>query len=259
MNRATLKKWEKALIKIVKLHSRIKHIDKALEQLHPIAIVENNIFYVFDYDAPSDKYSFIMEYSIPGFEIPDKVLASFPLDFYDTKPAAVVSEDAIYELEKQVFIFHEFIHCYQYLNGETDIKTTLNIYKKYLNENNQMWEINHTFPYDDKDFAEKAVELTKHYEEKENRKILDFYEYMKTNLSIIDYEYLIWQEFKEGYARYIENTIRAFLGLALNDTAPQLPIERPIFYWTGSKHIDFILNTQGKTFKSLGELFELLF
>lgn len=259
MNIENIKKWEETLKKITDLHKKIKHIDTSLEYLYPVAIVENNIFYVFDYNASADKYDFIIEYSIPGFEMPEKILASFPLDFYNNKPAAVVSEDAIYDIEKQVFIFHEFVHCYQFLNEEMNIKATLEIYKKYINENNQMWEITHAFQYNDVVFTEKATELVKNYNESNNNAIIEFYNYMKTYLSNIDYEYLIWQEFKEGYARFVENNIRAFLDLELNSTTPQAPFKRSVFYWTGSRHIDFLINTQGKPFNSFADLFALMY
>ncbi|MBN2879189.1 MAG: hypothetical protein JXN65_06100 [Clostridia bacterium] len=256
MDREFIKDWTEKLKDTITLHNQIQHIDFSLEQLHPIAIVKNKTFYIFDYNRTKEIYELVYEKQLPDIQIPEKVLASFPLDFYNGKPAAVISEDALESLEKRIFIFHEFVHCFQYNNGEQEIKETLGIYKTYKNENNHMWEINHPFPYEDNDFAKTVVSLSEHYKAADEKSIISSYKTLKDILS--DYEYLIWQEWKEGYARFVENNIRSFLKITLNDTPKAKPFDRSLFYWTGSHHIDFLKNIQKKHFSSLSDLFNLM-
>ena len=109
------------------LYEVITNIDLCVKSLHAVAIVKNNVFFVFDYNRTKKVYELVYEKHVPGMKIPDKVLASFPLDFYNMKPAAVISEDALTSLEKQIFVFHEFVHCFQYENGEMNLKEDLNI------------------------------------------------------------------------------------------------------------------------------------
>ncbi len=256
MDREFIRDWTESLRNTV--HSQIKHLDFSLESLHPIAIVKNKTFYIFDYNRTKTIYELVYEKQLPDIQIPEKVLASFPLDFYNGKPAAVISEDALESLEKQVFIFHEFIHCFQYNNGEQPIKETLEIYKMYKNENNYMWEINHPFPYENADFVRIAVSLADNYKADDEQSIINSYKEFRNILPAVDYEYLIWQEWKEGYARFVENNIRSFLEIELNDTPKIEPFDRSLFYWTGSHHIHLIKNIQHKSFTSLNKLFELM-
>ena len=258
MDREFIKNWAESLKEIINLHQQIKHIDLSLEKLHAVAIVKHDTFYVFDYNRTKKVYELVYEKHMPGLQIPDKVLASFPLDFYNMKAAAVISEDALTSLEKQIFVFHEFVHCYQYENGETELKEALGIYKKYKKENNPMWEIKHPFPYDNADFSRRINSLAGAYNAPDEKKILGIYGELKNTLSDFDYEYMIWQEFKEGYARYVENNIRQFLKIQPNDSYPKAPFTRALFYWMGSRHISFIKNIRHESFNSLAELFSLM-
>jgi len=259
MDREFIKNWAESLKEIINLHQRIQNIDLCVKSLHAVAIVKNNVFFVFDYNRTKKVYELVYEKHVPGMKIPDKVLASFPLDFYNMKPAAVISEDALTSLEKQIFVFHEFVHCFQYENGEMNLKEDLNIFSKYKKENNPMWEINHEFPYNNADFIKHITSLFSAYNAPDEKNILSIYGELKNTLSDIDYEYMIWQEFKEGYARYVENSIRLNLEIAPNDTCPKEPFNRTVFYWTGSKHISLIKDVQKKSFSSLRELYDLLF
>ena len=53
---------------------------------------------------------------------------------------------------------------------------------------------------------------------------------------------MIWQEWKEGFARYIENLIRGRLGINRNTKELQIPFNRVCFYEIGSKYIDLLLD-----------------
>lgn len=80
-----------------------------------------------------------------------------------------------------------------------------------------MWEINHPFPYDHPllarmireipswDFAETPGEMAS----------------LSAELDTMDYEYLVWSVWKEGFARFVENRIRKSRGKAENRSGNQ--------------------------------------
>jgi hypothetical protein len=231
-----------ALQKIHELHEQVKDIDLSLSKLYPVAIVKNDTFFVFDLDTTKEKYEFKLEHPTPML-FPKGVLASFPLEFYNMKPSAVITEDAFETQEGYAFIFHEFVHCFQWENGETEIRANLKIEQKSKEENNYMWEITHPFPYENSSFIEKTIALDNLFNTKDYNGVCKYYKEMNQLLTEIDFEYMIWQEWKEGYARYIENQIRDRLGLNKNINILKTPLERVCFYHIGSRYIDLLMNT----------------
>ncbi|WP_346889648.1 hypothetical protein [Clostridium sp. UBA1056] len=226
--------------KIFSIHEKIKDIDLSLLKLYTVAVVEEGYFFIFDLSEDGKSYEFKGEYKAPMI-IPEKVLASFPLDFYDMKPAAVVSKDAFNTLEGYIFMFHEFVHCYQWEQGDNEIRETLEIVKIAKEKNDFMWEINHLFPYEDKVFIDETSKLEFVDRKLQYKEIVDYHKTMKNHLNHIDFEYMIWQEFKEGFARYIENLIRERLQVNLNSNKLEEPFSRVSFYELGNKYINFIL------------------
>ncbi len=244
---------EKSLAKIHELYDRVQGLDKSLEKLYPVTIAEEDTFYVFDLDA-SNTYKFVMEHPTP-MPVPKGVMAAFPLDFYEMNPSAVVSKEVFNSVEGYVFIFHEFVHCYQWDNGESELKETLEIAQKAKKENDFMWEINYPFPYDDKKFMSETTQLNNHFKTRDYEQVLKYHRTMAKELSPMDYEYLIWQQWKEGFARYIENLIRAKLDLKLNSAPLESPFSRVSFYELGSKHIELLFATNSRLKGNIKDLF----
>jgi len=54
---------------------------------------------------------------------------------------------------------------------------------------------------------------------------------------------MIWQEWKEGFARYLENQIRQFVGLDKNHYGGNLPFDRVVFYHGGSRFIEHLIES----------------
>lgn len=248
--------YEKYLVKLEKLvdlHSKIKDIDNSLSKLYPIAIVENNNFVIFDYDEKLEKYFFVKQCPTP-MAMPEGVKAAFDLQEYENKMAAVLSHDTFDTVEGYVFAFHEFVHCYQ-LNYEVKLKANLGVYQDAMEKKNYMWEITYPFPYEDKVFMKKTKELGMYFNDIDNNRVNQYYMYMKNHLNVFDFEYMIWQQWKEGYARYIENKIRTNLRLEKNYQEITQPFNRVSFYEIGSRYIDLILRTEIQLKDSLEELF----
>jgi hypothetical protein len=240
--------------KIFSIHEKIKDIDTSLLKLYTVAVVEDGYFFVFDLSEDDKSYEFKGEYKAPMI-IPEKVLASFPLDFYDMKPAAVVSRDTFNTLEGYIFIFHEFVHCYQWEQGDNEVRETLEIAKIAKEKNDFMWELNHPFHYEDKVFIDETSRLEAANSKLQYEDMMEYHKIIKSNLGYIDFEYMIWQEFKEGFARYIENLIRERLQVNLNSNKLEEPFSRVSFYELGSRYISTILKDKASIKGNIKEIY----
>lgn len=231
-------KHKRSLEKLVKLQRQIGDINEIFRSYYPVAVVKDNCFYIYDMVADAG-YDLVKKEHCP-FPIPEGVRAAFPLESYDMKIAAVLSEDVFDSLEGLVSILHEFVHCSQFNGCEMELKEGLKIARTYRLENNYSWEIDHPFPYEDKDF----IRLYGQYMEALDKKDLDKAKLRRMGLAKvlerIDFEYLLWQEWKEGLARYIENQIRVRLGLKGNHYGHEKPYHRVSFYESGSEYIGLI-------------------
>ncbi|MCS6906464.1 MAG: hypothetical protein RML93_01115 [Anaerolineales bacterium] len=116
-----------------------------------------------------------------------------------------------------------------------------------------MWEINHPFPYT----APKFVRL---YQSFLNKHTLSEIENLRQELRGIlkqhDYEYMVWQEWKEGFARFIENQIRRRLGLPENHRGLEQPFTRVVFYEGGAHYIGKLSMQEVELTVQIGRLFD---
>lgn len=243
-----------SLKKIINLQKQIQDIDISLQGLHPITIAEDNTFYVFDLDAANENYELKLEYPVQ-MQIPKGILAAFPLDFYNMKPSAIVTEEAFNNLDGYVAVFHEFVHCYQAETCENELRETLEIEGLSKKENNIMWEINHEFPYEDPIFIAKTNELNNCFSKMDYKNVINYYKDLKEYLNKIDYEYMMWQQWKEGYARYIENLVNDRLGLDRNANKLQAPYDRVSFYEIGSRYIALLLHINSSLKGNIKDLY----
>jgi hypothetical protein len=233
---------------IFKIYEKINKLDKSLEQLYPIAIVEDNDFFVFDLDLSGKQYEYKMNFP-SQMDLPNDVLAAFPLDGYEDKMAAVITRRVFDEMESIVFIFHEFVHCFQFYNCEMNIKESLTIAREAEKKQDYMWELNYPFPYKNEVFIGKTMELNNGYD------IRKYHIEMKNILNEKEFEYMIWQEWKEGYARYIENMIREKIGIKKNSKILQPPFDRVCFYEIGSKYIETLIKRNIELKNDLEKIF----
>ena len=236
----------RSIKKLCELHEKIKDTDESLKSLQPIAVVDNSIFYVFDINQQCDGYEFIKEYPSPN-PLPEGLMAAFPLDFYENKPAAVISAKGLENPVNYVFVYHEFVHCYQWKNFEQNIRRRLRIEKQQMKENNFMWELNYPFPYGDDVFIKLTGGLNKLQKERRLEAYTAYHQEMKKHLSETDFEYMLWQEWKEGFARYAENLVRKRLGMKENSNELSPPYDRRCFYELGCKYIQALRESDNAT------------
>jgi hypothetical protein len=242
---------------IIKLHNNIKEIHGSLKKFYPIAVVNNGYFFIFDINEMGMKYEF--KQKTPS-NMSDGIewLAAFPLETYDMKPVAIIGKNILENRENYPSIFHEFVHCFQCNNGEQNIRQGLTIQKQEMKKNNYSWELNYPFPYADNYFMEKTMALNDFFAKDDYVNIINFHKDMKTYLSETEYEYMVWQEWKEGFTRYIENLIRAELEMKKVTKVLAPPFDRTCFYEIGSKYISVIINRENVMSNDIEKLFYII-
>jgi hypothetical protein len=120
------------------------------------------------------------------------------------------------------------------------LKQALAVFHEAQARNDFMWEINHPFPYEDHKFISLYSSFLEFAPDRQRNAVWSIRRTLCELLSKVDYEYLVWQEWKEGFARWIENQIRARLDLPENQGGKSGPMNRVSFYAGGEKFIDLI-------------------
>jgi hypothetical protein len=243
------------LEKLVQFQKDIRDIHPFLKVFHPIAIVKDNYFYIFDFDSSSRTYGYIKK-EAASFPMPKDIRASFPLSGYHSKPACFVTQDVFDSRNGFVTIFHEFIHCNQFVTCERGLKRQLNIARAADERNDYSWEINHPFPYRDSLFAGYYSQFIKALDDHDDQAILNCRTKLRRHLNQFDFEYMVWTEWKEGFARLIENRIQSHLGMEENQDGSHEPYSRVSFYHGGSKWIDCLVRKDPELFIHIEPLFD---
>ena len=83
--------------------------------------------------------------------------------------------------------------------------------------------------------------------------------FLKEVLNSQDYEYMVWQEWKEGFARYIENRINDRLGLPENHSGKEPPFSRVTFYEGGAHFIEILEQHSPDLLIDIERLFRRMF
>ena len=238
---------------LIPLKQVVDMIHPALEKFYPVAVVQDERLCI--YDIGQDKYRLVKHVSVP-IPIPKGIRAAFQLQDYGGRIACVVSPDVFDSQEGYVTLLHEFVHCYQYETCEQDIKMTLDIAQKAVEVDDFMWEINYPFPYVGSDFILPYTDFLQALEANNETEVSDSRIQLKAYLALHDYEYMIWQEWKEGFARWVENQIKQHLKIPVNTKGTQLPYDRVVFYVGGAALIDFLVKRDPACVQNLPHLFE---
>jgi hypothetical protein len=246
---------QQALEKLAELHSQLASIHPALEKLQPVAIAREGRFLIYDVPEGEEGYQLVQESPTP-MPIPQGVRAAFPLPAYGGKAACVVTADVFDSLDGYVTLLHEFVHCYQADTCEQSLKEGLEIAQKAREEGNFTWEIEHPFPYTNKAFARAYMEFLAALEQENPKAASKSRVLLKASLLRQDYEYMVWQEWKEGLARWVENLCLAHLERPLNKGGLQQPFTRVLFYAGGAAWIDAISQRKPALVNNLPALFE---
>jgi hypothetical protein len=250
--------YAESLRKVFQLREKIKPIHPLLENLHPVAIAEGENLLIFKPDESRKAYAFEVRTPAP-VPISKGIRAAFPLEALAGKPACVVSGEVFDSLEGYVTIFHEFVHCHQFLTCEPRLKERLTVYRRAMEKKDFRWELQHPFPYADPFVGRTYERLLQALDSGDEAAVLESRGELRRVLPEVDYEYMVWQEWKEGLARYIENRIRVLLGLAQNLGGRQGELSRIIFYVGGEGIIQFLAGRDGNIPSDIEKTFEAIY
>ncbi|MDR4989333.1 MAG: hypothetical protein RG741_10910 [Bacteroidales bacterium] len=243
---------------IIDYRNRFEAVHPFVSHLYPVAIAEDGFFYVFD--LTDDGSSFALKLWEPTpMEVPVGTRAAFTLDFFQNKCAAVVTGDVFDEAAGYITIFHEFIHCHQWHTVEPELRSELPLAARMQEGQNFMWEINYEFPYDDRRFVALYTDFITALDQGQDEKVMTLRKELFAILSAYDRQYMVWQEWKEGYALYIENLLRKEAGLPVNTVGRKTPFNRTVFYAGGEALIAHLVSQKPELNTDLRALFEFIY
>ena len=181
-----------------------------------------------------------------------------PLGDYDGRSAAVVTPDAFDSVGEMVLVLHEFVHCYQHATCEETLKGELEIARIAEEEGHGTWELDYPFPYDSEGFTQGYQALLSALGGEDEGIIRDSFAELQSALTPHEAEYLVWQMWKEGYARWVENRIQCRLGLPVNRYGKDQPYNRISFYVGGADYFEFLARRDMEAMTDLTWLFREL-
>lgn len=240
---------------LIPIHQAVAGFNPAVRHLYPIAVVVGDEFLIFDVAANTPQYKFIKTAPTP-MPIPTGIRAAFQLADYSGRITCVVTPDVFDTLAGYVTVLHEFVHCYQYETCEQDLKAKLDVAKLAEEQGDVMWEIEHPFPYQARSFQRGYQGFLEAADREDMQQISNTRKALKTYLGRHDFEYMVWQEWKEGFARWVENHLRAQLGLTENIIGLVPPFSRVTFYAGGAAYIDLLQAHNPALVEDLRQLFE---
>ncbi|QRN82521.1 hypothetical protein JR338_08815 [Chloroflexota bacterium] len=245
------------LNQIIDLQKRVEHLNPLFERHYPVAIAVDGQFLIHEFDPQTGGYVLTQSTPVP-FPIPEGIRAAFPMEALNGRSAAVVTPDAFDSLIEQVLVLHEFVHCYQHLTCEQSLRDRLELARQEEAKGHHTWELDTPFPYESEAF-------TKHYganllvlKADNEAEALQARAELHSTLSPLDWEYMVWQEWKEGYARHVENKIQRELGLKVNTYGEEPPYNRITFYVGGAAYFDYLAKREPEALTDLPGLFDRL-
>ena len=246
--------YDRGLQKIFAVQDTIKDLHPFLEKVFPIAIVKDDLFLIYEPDPSARRYVFVKGAPAP-MPIPKGVRAAFPIKHYENRIVCVVSGEIFDSLEGYATIFHEFMHCHQWETCELQLKERLKLARKAMQEGNYMWEINYPFSYESREFVRAYSLFLEALSKDDIGTVLESRRQLKRVLTREEFEYMVWQEWKEGFARLIENLVRKRLGLEENHSGLEKPFRRVSFYEGGARFIALLSRQKPALLVELEALF----
>jgi hypothetical protein len=250
-------KYQARLDKVFAFRDQVRDIHPALRKVYPIALAEEKTVFIFKPDEAAGKYRLVLTVPDP-YDLPRGIRAAMPLGFWNNRSACVVSGEVFDERAGYVMIFHEFVHCAQAETCEQKLKGAIESYQEAIRKKDYMWELQYPFPYQDGTFSRLYGELLKALDGPSGSRIQVLREQLQASITTPQWEYLTWQEWKEGFARYLENQMRSKLKLPENTGGSSEPYNRVTFYYGGDKMIRFLTGVDSSLFADIEKIYDRL-
>jgi hypothetical protein len=251
-------RYQAELAKVKSWQEQAADLHPAFAKTQPIALVLDGQFYVFE--AAADGKSWDLAAQAPvKFPIPAGIRAAMPLDFWNNRIACVVSPEVFASPEGYAVILHEFVHCFQWETVEGKLKEGLAVSREALARGDYMWELQHPFPYGNVEVKSVYSSWVKALQNGRMKKAGHWRSMLRKGLNSRDWEYMTWQEWKEGLARYLENLVRIRFGLQANRPDADAPFNRISFYRGGELFITRLQESEPGLDKDLERLYRRIF
>lgn len=223
---------ESSLDRLFALQDTIRDIHPAFETLYPVAIVSDGRFHIYEPDPGKRAYHPVMEAPV-RIPLPAAVRSAVPIDSWGNRMTCLVTPDIFGERTGYAVIFHEFVHCYEWETCELRLKRPLEIYRRSMQRKQFMWELQYPFPYTDPDFERDYAAMLSALETGDTERVVSIRRALKERLSPVNWEYMTWQEWKEGTARFLENEVKTRFNIPPNRGGADPPFTRVSFYVGG--------------------------
>jgi hypothetical protein len=245
------------LNRLFALRETVRDIHPVFAKLYPVAVAKDRTLWIFVPDEGAKTY--VLSKTVPEpFPIPTGIRAAFPLEALGGAPACVVTPDVFVQSDGLVFVLHEFVHCAQWTTVEPKLKEGLGIYRNAMAKKDYMWELQHPFPYEEARFVAAYRAMLTALATGDGAGVRKSRTVLTSLLNQDDFDYMTWQEWKEGLARHLENAIRARLNLPANDYGLGLPYTRVTFYAGGDRLIGWLSKADPAIPADLEKTFEAI-
>jgi hypothetical protein len=243
-----------SLKKIFEYQAKVADLHPALKSVYPVAIVESGEFFIFEPDPAAQVYRPVKSFP-DTFNVSKGIRAAMPLAGWNNRMACVVSGEAFDTPKGFVLVLHEFVHCYEWDTCEQRLKEKLIIFQESMKNKDYMWELQFPFPYADQTWAPVYADWLSALERDDDQAAKGLRAKLRTLLSPRNWEYMTWQEWKEGLARCLENRIDGRLRLPANLNGCQAPFDRVTFYCGGQRLINRLWRTDPKLVDDIEALY----
>ncbi len=242
---------------ITKMWQTAKTMHPAWEKLYPICIASGDDFYL--YQPSSNGTWTLTKTENRSGQVPKEIRAAYPVDFADNQIVCVIDPSVLANQKQIITVFHEFVHCYQFNTCEFSIKDSLQVNQDAMAQKNWMWELNYPFPYDNIKVTKTYLTMIAAAKQGKVKQVGILRGKLRSLLTKQEWEYLSWQEFKEGTARYLQNELNAKYGYPRATSSHQKPLNRVIFYEGGDYMIRMLLKSNPDMINDLPALWIALY
>ena len=238
--------------RISALQAAVRDLHPILDRFYPIGVAADDRLHIFDVDPDRRAYRLVRHSVVPS-PVLNGMRATVPLADYGNRPVCVVTAGDFDSVDGYVAIFHEFVHCAQWQTCEPSLAAELATAHPAIGHLT-LWEARHPFQYDDDRFVYSYGRMLAALSTGDLGAALSCHADVARDLAPLDREYMVWHEWKEGFARWVENKVRRRLGLRRDLTGRSAPYGRGAFHFGGAGLVDLLVRSEPGLAHELGEL-----
>lgn len=255
---AAVQRHQAELARVSAYREKAADLHPAFAKTYPVALIEDGQLTVFAPGADGRSWAQAAQAPVKP-PMPVGVKAAMPLGFWGNRMACVVTPEIFAVPEGYAVILHEFVHCYEWETVEGKLKQGLTINQEAMARRDFMWELEYPFPYGNAE-VKRVYELWLEALEKGRvKKAGHWRSLLRKGLNSRDWEYMTWQEWKEGLARYLENLVRRRFGMGINLPDPNPAFDRVTFYRGGELFIARLQEKEPGLDKNIELLYRRIF